>query len=120
MPLRGLGRAGCAGVALTFSVVGATEAILSSECCVLGVPFVLARSASRLSKVARSVLPSSSSGSTPDRRISDSMRARRFSRPSMYLALSCVSHALNQGHGGTDPLGGCRFFSTWVKMHSVL
>jgi hypothetical protein len=57
----------------------------------LGVAERPARSANRFSMVARSVLPSSSSGSTPERRMSDSIRARRFSRPSMYLALRMIS-----------------------------
>lgn len=85
VPLRGLGRAGCAGVPCC--VGGGMEACMSSESRFLGVVDCPARSAKRFSSVARSVLPSSSSGSTPDRRISDSMRASRFSRPSMYLAL---------------------------------
>lgn len=45
------------------------------------------RSASRFSNVPRSVLPPSSSDKRPDKRNSDSMRPRRFSRPSMYFAL---------------------------------
>jgi hypothetical protein len=59
---------------------------LSSVLC-LGVAEWPALSVKRFSSVARSVLPSSSSGITPDRRISVSIRARRFSSPSMYLAL---------------------------------
>lgn len=49
-------------------------------------------SANRFSKVPRSVLPSSSSESRPDRRKSDSMRPRRFSSPSIYLALGESAH----------------------------
>lgn len=45
-------------------------------------------SARRFSKVPRSVLPASSSLKSPDMRSRDSMRPRRFSRPSMYFALS--------------------------------
>ena len=92
VPLRGLGRPGCTGVADAFSVVCADADRLSSvEALTPGVPVCLCLSASLLSNMAKSVLPSSSSGSTPDRRISDSIRARRFSRPSMYFALGQVS-----------------------------
>lgn len=44
-------------------------------------------SARRFSKVPRSVLPASSSVNRPDMRRRDSMRPRRFSKPSMYFAL---------------------------------
>lgn len=47
-------------------------------------------SARRFSRVPRSVLPASSSVSRPDMRKRDSMRPRRFSRPSMYFALQQV------------------------------
>lgn len=49
------------------------------------------RSASRFSSVPRSVFPLSSSDKRPDNRKRDSMRPRRFSKPSMYLALLNVS-----------------------------
>jgi hypothetical protein len=84
VPLLGLGSAGCTGVP---SVVGATDARLSSIPLSRGVADCPALSVNRFSNVARSVLPSSSSGMTPDRRMSVSMRAKRFSKPSMYLAL---------------------------------
>lgn len=89
VPLLGLGRAGCAGVPFAVGVVPVAAAIDGGRSSMLrlGVADWPARSVKRFSSVARSVLPSSSSGNTPDRRISDSMRARRFSRPSMYLAL---------------------------------
>lgn len=122
VPLLGLGRAGWAGVPLAVEwpvVGGAMEARLSSM-LFRGVADRPARASSRRSSVARSVLPSSSSGRTPERRISDSMRASRFSRPSMYLALCTVSMPCAQHLDGTYPFGGWRFFSTWVKMHSVL
>ena len=45
------------------------------------------RSASRFSSVPRSVFPLSSSDKSPDNRKSDSIRPKRFSRPSIYLAL---------------------------------
>jgi hypothetical protein len=123
VPLRGLGRPGCTGVAVAFCVVCAEDDGLSSvEALSPGVPACSCLSASLLSNVAKSVLPSSSSGSTPDRRINDSIRARRFSRPSIYFALGQVS-----AEGGgirriwvTDPFGGCLFFSTCVNIHSVL
>lgn len=69
----------------------------------------------------------------PDSRNRLSMRPRRFSRPSIYLALlrsrelvipppqsaqrspTCAVYNEN-----THPLGGFLFFSTWVKTHSVL
>ena len=47
----------------------------------------IVRSASRFSNVPKSVLPLSSSDSNPDSRRRDSMRPRRFSNPSIYLAL---------------------------------
>lgn len=39
--------------------------------------------------------------------------------------LVVVSHrgqcsSCSRERGGTHPFGGCRFFSTWVNMHSVL
>lgn len=122
VPLLGLGSAGWIGVAFAVdcAVWDMAEVLFSSVLC-LGVADRPARSASRFSNVARSVLPSSSSGRTPERRINDSMRARRFSRPSMYLALCVVSPVWSRmATDGTYPLGGCLFFSTWVKIHSVL
>lgn len=47
------------------------------------------RSASLFSNVPKSVFPLSSSERRPDSRRSDSMRPRRFSKPSMYFALHC-------------------------------
>jgi hypothetical protein len=105
VPLFGLGRANCTGVpfVVEFPVGGATDALLSSM-LILGVADRPALASSRLSNVARSVLPSSSSGRTPDRRISDSMRASRFSRPSMYLALLVVSISFCPAHPNYPPL----------------
>jgi hypothetical protein len=122
VPLLGLGSAGCTGVpfAVDAPVCAAAIARLSSEVLLRGVADCPARSDNRFSKVARSVLPSSSSGSTPERRISDSMRARRFSSPSIYFALFRSALPLSVPRSATYPLGGCRFFSTCVKMHSVL
>ncbi len=84
--------------------------------------FAEAFSARRFSRVPRSVLPASSSDNRPDMRNRDSIRPSRFSRPSMYLAL--VTSQLCDVDGLewllTDPLGGFRFFSTCVKIHSVL
>ena len=121
VPLLGLGKAGCAGVpfAVLVPVCGAIDAPLSSA-LFLGVADSPTLSVNRFSNVARSVLPSSSSGSTPDRRMSDSMRARRFSRPSIYLALFPSAPATIRVIDPTYPFGGCLFFSTCVKMHSVL
>lgn len=67
---------GC-GVALGTLILGAFLAALRA--------FV--RSASRFSRVPKSVFPLSSSERRPESRRSDSMRPRRFSRPSMYFAL---------------------------------
>lgn len=53
----------------------------------LALPRAAALSARRCSNVPRSVLPPSSSASRPEMRKSDSIRPRRFSNPSMYLAL---------------------------------
>lgn len=92
--LWGLGSsAGCAGVSLC-------EGVPSSRCCmeppscdvrdevVPVCPPTAARfSESRFSKVPRSVRPSSSSERSPDSLRRLSMRPRRFSSPSMYLAL---------------------------------
>ena len=94
-PLLGLGKAACAVAVVAVEVAdgGPMDALLPFRVLglVVGVVAPPALSANRLSNVARSVLPSSSSGRTPDRRINDSMRARRFSRPSIYLALCLVS-----------------------------
>ena len=124
-PLVGLGRAGCVAVSSMVDRAdwGAADALLSWMLLFLGVADRPVLASRRRSSVARSVLPSSSSGRTPDRRMRDSMRARRFSRPSMYLALeavSLVSRHRGQWSGYAHPFGGWRFFSTWVKMHSVL
>ena len=54
---------------------------------VSGVLFLLVCFASRCSNVPRSVLSPSSSLSRPDSLSNDSIRPRRFSRPSMYFAL---------------------------------
>jgi len=55
------------------------------------------------------------------------MRPRRFSSPSIYLALRITRQfSLLVGETGrqhwphTYPFGGFRFFSTCVKTHSVL
>ena len=52
-----------------------------------GLLLPIDRSASLFSSVPRSVLPSSSSEISPESLSRDSMRPRRFSKPSMYLAL---------------------------------
>lgn len=75
-------------------------------------------SASRFSRVPRSVLPPSSSERSPDIRKSASIRPSRFSSPSMYLALQ--GQLEGEKKENTDPLGGFLFFSTWVKTQSVL
>lgn len=126
--LWGLGSSvGCAGVPLC-------EGEPSSRCCVeppscdareevVPVFAPVARfSDKRFSSVPRSVLPSSSSERSPDSRSRLSMRPRRFSSPSMYLALDFHVSSVRQQGGFrlTHPLGGWRFFSTWVKTHSVL
>lgn len=56
--------------------------------CNKGLPFDVTFSARRFSSVPRSVLPASSSVRRPDIFNNDSIRPSRFSRPSMYLALS--------------------------------
>lgn len=57
----------------------------------------------------------------PDNLSRCSIRPKRFSSPSMYLALAqCVSRYFGSGVWITHPLGGFLFFSTCVKTHSVL
>ncbi len=53
------------------------------------------------------------------------MRPKRFSSPSIYLALfkmlaNMLLKRLEEKRRGIHPLGGFRFFSTCVKTHSVL
>jgi hypothetical protein len=62
-------------------------------------------SCSRFSKVPRSVAPRSSSDKRPDSRSNDSMRPNRFSRPSMYFALTGFSNELTRDFGSGLPLG---------------
>ncbi len=104
--LLGLGKAGCVGVAFEAEDAegGAMDVLLPLGLfgLVVGVVEPPAFSVNLFSKVARSVLPSSSSGRTPDRRINDSMRARRFSSPSIYLALLLVSPNPAYRHRGVS------------------
>ena len=80
-------------------------------------------SANLFSRVPRSVAPESSSDSSPESLKRDSMRPNRFSRPSMYFALIMLAMTCRIGgscKSAAHPFGGLRFFSTCVKMHSVL
>lgn len=87
-----------------------------------------ADSCRRRSRSPRSVV-SSPSGKRPESFSSDSIRPRRFSRPSMYFALRHGGYQPKHLTGGggvcsssisTNPFGGFLFFSTRVNTHSVL
>lgn len=73
---------------------------------------VLFFSARRRSIAAKSLRPASSSVMRPDILRSCSIRPRRFSRPSIYLALTSDQRVLGSFTVGAHPFGGLRFFST--------
>jgi len=121
-PLPGVETAASRGVPLVMDEASCMPGVLLLSSDELFSLTAAVLSASLFSRVPRSVAPESSSDSRPDSLKRDSMRPNRFSRPSMYLALltlgvdvmcwKCVV--------ATHPFGGLRFFSTWVKTHSVL
>ena len=119
VPLLGLGRLGGTGdfsCGRLLLFVGVCSSVRAT-----GVADRADLSARRFSRVPRSKVPSSSSGRTPESRMRVSMRARRFSRPSIYLALRLSApYSACKLQSTTHPFGGCRFFSTCVKIHSVL
>ena len=84
----------------------------------LGLSIVL--SANLFSSILRSVRSTSSSFNKPESFSKASIRPSRFSKPSMYFALRMISEGYVSRGDNNHPFGGARFFSTWVKMHSVL